>query len=61
MHLISRLLCGWRIVIVRRREFLLMRGARKENRSILQKPQRQVTDFKKPGSISSVHVFSAVI
>jgi len=38
-----------------------MRGARKENRSILQKPQRQVTDFKKPGSISSVHVFSAVI
>lgn len=38
-----------------------MCGAVKENCNILKKPQRQLTDFRKPGSISSVRIFSAVV
>lgn len=39
MHFISRLFCGWRIVIVRKEEFLLMHAAIEENCNILKKPQ----------------------
>lgn len=60
IYLISKLLCGWRIVTERKGDFPLTCGAIQENCNVLKKPQKWVTDFRKPDSISSVHIFSVM-